>query len=125
MVKVTEFAFVGYPVTDEQRARDFYEGLLGLTSNGVTFRNEGGFWFEYQVGPHTLALASFWKPEGKSGPCLALEVEDYPATIATLKKAGVVFEMETYESPMCFTSVVRDPDNNQLMIHQRKPGREC
>ena len=122
MVKVTEFAFVGYPVTDEQRARDFYEGLLGLESNGAVFRNEGGFWFEYQVGPHTLALASFWKPEGKSGPCLALEMENYDDIVAALKAAGVVFDMETYESPVCYTSVVRDPDGNQLMIHKRKPG---
>jgi catechol 2,3-dioxygenase-like lactoylglutathione lyase family enzyme len=30
MIKVNEIAFVAYPVTDKQRARDFYEGLLGL-----------------------------------------------------------------------------------------------
>ena len=124
MVKVSEFAFVGYPVTDEQRARDFYEGLLKLESNGVTFRNDQGFWFEYQVGPHTLALASFWPADGKSGPCLALEMEDYEETITALKAAGVTFDMETYESPVCYTSVVRDPDGNQLMIHKRKPGRD-
>jgi predicted enzyme related to lactoylglutathione lyase len=124
MIKVTEFAFVGYPVTDEARARAFYEGLLKLESNGAVFRNEEGFWFEYQVGPHTLALASYWKADGKSGPCLALEMENYDETVAALKKAGVVFDMETYESPVCYTCVVRDPDGNQLMIHKRKPGRD-
>jgi catechol 2,3-dioxygenase-like lactoylglutathione lyase family enzyme len=37
MIKVSEIAFVAYPVTDKQRARDFYEGLLGLkpTMDGV------------------------------------------------------------------------------------------
>ena len=30
MLKVTELAFCCYAVTDIQRARDFYEGVLGL-----------------------------------------------------------------------------------------------
>jgi predicted enzyme related to lactoylglutathione lyase len=123
MIKVTEFAFVGYPVTDEKRARAFYEGLLNLKqSTYVT--NEGGFWIEYEVGPHTLALSSFWKPENKSGPCLALELEDYASAEETLKAAGMKFEMETTESPVCHFAVINDPDGNQLMIHKRKPGRE-
>jgi hypothetical protein len=29
MIKVTEIAFTGYPVTDMPRARAFYEGTLG------------------------------------------------------------------------------------------------
>jgi predicted enzyme related to lactoylglutathione lyase len=123
MAKVLEFAFVSYPVTDEKRARDFYEGLLNLAPSGPGFRNNEGFWIEYEVGPHTLALSNFWKPEGKSGPCLAFEMDDYDSTFATLKAAGVVFEMETYDSPVCRFCVVKDPDGNQLMIHKRKPGR--
>jgi len=30
LMKVLEIAFVGYPVTDLKRARQFYEGTLGL-----------------------------------------------------------------------------------------------
>ena len=53
MIKVNEIAFVCYPVTDKQRARDFYEGLLGLKqSSGTDFPD--GFWIEYELGPaHT------------------------------------------------------------------------
>ncbi len=124
MVKVTEFAFVHHPVTDEKRARDFYEGVLNLVPSGPEFRNAEGFWTEYEVGPHTLALSSFWKPEGKSGPTVAFEMENYDETVAALKSAGAVFEMETYESQVCFMCVVKDPDGNQFMVHKRKPGRD-
>jgi predicted enzyme related to lactoylglutathione lyase len=123
MVKVIEFAFVSYPVTEEKRARNFYEGLLNLTPNGPPFRNAEGFWVEYEVGPHTLALSNFWKPEAKSGPCVAFEMENYDETVTALKAAGVVFEMETYETPVCHMCVVHDPDGNQVLIHKRKPGR--
>ena len=123
MPKVTEFAFVSYPVTDEKRARGFYEGLLNLTSVTPPYRDDEGFWIEYEVGPFTLALSSFWKAEGKSGPCVAFEMEDYDSTIAELKAAGVVFEMETHDSPMCRLCMVKDPDGNQLLIHKRNPGR--
>ena len=123
MVKVLEFAFVGYPVTDEKRARDFYQDVLNLTP-GFEMKNEGGFWIEYEVGPHTLAISSFWKPENKSGPCVALEMENYDETISALKSAGIKFEMDTYESPGCHFCIVNDPDGNQLMIHKRKPGRD-
>jgi hypothetical protein len=105
------------------RARAFYEGLQNLTSPSPDFRKDEGFWIEYEVGPHTLALSNFWKPEGKTGPCVAFEMDNYDETIAALKAAGVVFEMETYDSPVCRMCVVKDPDGNQLMIHKRKPGR--
>ena len=34
-MKVIEIAFTGYPVTDLKRARQFYEGILGLKPTKV------------------------------------------------------------------------------------------
>jgi predicted enzyme related to lactoylglutathione lyase len=124
MIKVNEMAFVAYPVTDKQRARDFYEGLLGLhQESGSDFPD--GFWIEYAIGSGTLAISNYWKPsaEPSMGPTVGLEVEDYDATIARLKEKGVPFAMETMETPVCFMAVVTDPDGNSLFIHKRKPGQ--
>lgn len=118
MIKVTEIAFTGYPVTDMARARAFYEGTLGLKPTSVF----GEGWVEYDVGPATLALASMegWKPS-KDGPCLALEVENFDEAISVLKKAGAKFNLEPMDSPVCKLAVVCDPDGNGLTIHKRKP----
>jgi hypothetical protein len=70
-----------YPATDLARSRAFYEGLLGLTS--ATSVNVGdGFWVEYEIGPHTLAIGNepFLKPSG-DGPHLVLEVDDFVFTL--------------------------------------------
>jgi catechol 2,3-dioxygenase-like lactoylglutathione lyase family enzyme len=45
-MKITEFSFIGYPVTDMSRARAFYEGVLGLT---CTTQREASC--EFEVGP--------------------------------------------------------------------------
>jgi catechol 2,3-dioxygenase-like lactoylglutathione lyase family enzyme len=126
MIQVNEIAFTAYPVADKQRARDFYEGVLNLKQTSGGDLSEG-FWLEYDLGPNTLALVSYWKPNAdtskQTGPTVGLEVENYEETVATLKAKNVPFLMETLETPVCFMSVVTDPDGNSLFIHKRKPGR--
>ncbi|MGC4074717.1 MAG: VOC family protein [Nibricoccus sp.] len=127
MIKVTEIAFTGYPVTDMARARAFYEGTLGLKPTSVF----GESWVEYDIGPATLAIASMegWKPS-KDGASIALEVENFDDAIATLKKTGAKFNLEPMDSPVCKLAVVCDPDGNGLTIHKRNahahaPGEAC
>ncbi len=81
------------PVVDMVRARVFYEQCLGLTPSG--FRPDGKF--IYQVGGSTLAL--FPKPEGTKAEhtAISFRVPDIAASIAELKKTGVVFE--SYDLP--------------------------
>lgn len=119
MLKITEVAYTGYPVTDMARARAFYEGVLGLAANVL---HPG--WVEYELGPHTVAISNMspeWKPSS-SGPSLAFEVDDFPAAITHLKAAGVQFVLEPFESPVCHMAAIQDPDGNGLLIHKRKPG---
>jgi catechol 2,3-dioxygenase-like lactoylglutathione lyase family enzyme len=61
-MKINGLAFVGIPVTDMQRARAFYEGVLGLK---VSEEMMGGKWVEYSLDNNTLAIASVgpeWLP---------------------------------------------------------------
>lgn len=120
MIRVTEIAFTGYPVTDIARARAFYEGVLQLKPSS-TFEHEGRSWIEYDVGPATLAISNMspeWKAS-KDGPSAALEVEDFDAAIAHLRAAGVRFLIEPTPSPVCRLSVIADPDGNAIAMHKR------
>ena len=116
---IQEVAFVAIPVTDKERARKFYQETLGLKP-ALTAMD--GNWIEYEIGATTIGVGCHpaWKP-ARDGTSIAFEVEDIDAMIDKLKKAGVEFEMEKFESPVCFMAVVHDPDGNRLLVHKRKP----
>jgi len=120
-MKVLEASFFAYPVTDMARARQFYEGVLGLK---VSMEPTTTPWIEYDLGNATLGLGAYgdnWLPS-KDGAMLALEVDDFEKTIAELKEKNIPFSFDGMESPICHFAIIRDPDNNAVMIHKRKPG---
>jgi predicted enzyme related to lactoylglutathione lyase len=123
MLKVTEIAFVCYAVTDMNRAREFYEGVLNLTPTTVT-ESEHGKWTEYAFGPYALAIgaAPMFKPS-PDGCSAALEVEDFDAAIAHLKARNVRFRIEPLPTPVCRMAMIFDPDGNSICIHKRNPAR--
>jgi predicted enzyme related to lactoylglutathione lyase len=118
-LKIKEIGFVAIPVTDIKRSRAFYEGVLGLQKSGEFM---DGQWIEYGLGKDTLAIASIsdtWTPSDQ-GTGAALEMEDFDAAIAELKKANVRFAADPFETPVCHMAVIQDPDGNKLMIHKLK-----
>ena len=120
-MKVIEIAFTGYPVTNLRRARQFYEGVLGLTPTKV-FGDETTAWVEYDIGPSTLSLgngAPDWKPS-PGGGSVGLEVDDFDAAVSQLKASGAPFRLDPIETPVCRMAVVSDPDGNSITIHKRK-----
>ncbi len=122
-MKITEIAFTGYPVSDIQQARAFYEGVLGLMPGEMDHELEGmpgKFWIEYELGESTFALSNAWEPSGQSGPSIAFEVDDFEAFVAHLKQEGVQFIAERVDSPVCCFSLITDPDGNSITIHKRK-----
>ena len=122
-MKIKAIGFVGIPVTDLERAREFYEGVLGLE---VSDEMMGGKWIEYAVGDDTLAIANVgdeWTPSDQ-GTGAALEVEDFDEAIRRLKDRHVRFAAEPFETPCCHMAVIQDPDGNKLFIHKLKPENE-
>jgi predicted enzyme related to lactoylglutathione lyase len=118
-LKIKEIGFVAIPVTDIKRSCAFYEGVLGLQKSGEFM---DGQWIEYGLGKDTLAIASMsdtWTPSDQ-GTGAALEMEDFDAAIAELKKANVRFAADPFETPVCHMAVIQDPDGNKLMIHKLK-----
>lgn len=112
------------PVIDMARARAFYESCLGFTPGN--FRPDGKF--EYAVGGTTLAL--FPKAEGTKAEhtAISFRVGDIAASVAELKRAGVVFEdydlpgFKTVEHVCVLGSEkaawFKDTEGNYLCIHE-------
>jgi len=122
-MKISNIAFVGIPVSDIPRARNFYEDVLGFKA---TDKMMGGKWIEYAVGNNTLAIANVgeqWTPSDQ-GTAAAIEVEDFDEAIKRLKERQVRFAAEPFETPCCHMAVVQDPDGNKLIIHKLKPENE-
>jgi predicted enzyme related to lactoylglutathione lyase len=122
-MKINAIGFVGIPVTDLKRAREFYENVLGLKASEEMM---GGQWVEYAIGDDTLAIANVgetWKPSDE-GTSAALEVENFEEAIKRLKDRQIRFAAEPFETPCCRMAVVQDPDGNKLIIHKLKPENE-
>jgi predicted enzyme related to lactoylglutathione lyase len=122
-MKIKAIGFVAVPVTDINRARSFYEEVLGLKASDEMMQ---GRWIEYDVGDDTLAIANVsdtWTPSDQ-GTGAAFEVEDFDDAIKRLKDRQVPFAGEPFETPCCHMAVIRDPDGNKLMIHKLKPENE-
>lgn len=116
---IKEIGFTVYAVTDMPRARAFYEGVLGLTPSPEYAGSEN--WVEYNIGMGTFAIGSSpeWKPS-VDGATIAFEVDDFDTTIADLKSKNVSFKMDGQSFPNCSMAVIKDPDNNNVLIHKRK-----
>lgn len=113
------------PVTDMKRARDFYEGKLGLKPVGL--KPNGQFVYAC-AGGCTVAL--FPKEGGTKADhtAISFEVSDINAVIKSLQKSGVVFE--DYDLPglktvdhVCVLGAekaawFKDTEGNYLCIHE-------
>ncbi len=116
---IKEIAFVGSPVTNIDRARKFYEGVLGLKP---TTTEADAKWIEYEVGNGTFGIGDYgdtWRPS-TGGTMAAFETDDVDALMARVKESGAKVVMELMDSPVCRFGIVLDPDSNSLMLHQRK-----
>jgi catechol 2,3-dioxygenase-like lactoylglutathione lyase family enzyme len=111
--RITGVGTVAVPVTDQDRALDFYVGQLGFeTRRDVPFGD--GRWIE--VAPPgaatTIALVPAGIPAG-----IRLTTEDAGADHADLRSGGVGTDPEVMhlpEAPAMFA--LRDPDGNTLIL---------
>jgi predicted enzyme related to lactoylglutathione lyase len=113
---VKSIAFTMYPVTDVARAVAFYRDSLGLKKGGL----DNSVWVEFEVAGGTFGIGNF-EQVGKPGSAqsLALEVGDLDAYRAALAQRGVE-ATAPHDLPNCRISVVRDPDGNQVWLHEAK-----
>ena len=122
MLQVTGIAFALYHVTDVPRARKFYEGILGLKVGTQAEFAPGQWWIEYDAGPSGFAITNFGgsavPPSG--GPGVALEITNYDEALAAVQAAGLTPSWGPHDCDACRSVGFRDPDGNEVFLHQRK-----
>jgi len=123
MLKPTGIAFALYPVTDVARSRRFYEQTLGLKACAEMEFAPGSWWIEYDVGgPSALCITNF-KLAGANhapSPGIAIELSNHDEALAAVRAAGVPVTWGPNEFPVCHSFGIKDPDGNDLYLHQRK-----
>lgn len=120
-MKITDIAFSSYAVTDVKRARNFYEGVLGLTPATI-FEKDSMAFIEYEIGQHWLSIgagAPAFVP-GPQGGVIVFEVDEFKPMVEKIRSAGVSFVMEPQDTGACHMALIEDPDHNRIMIHKRK-----
>ena len=119
-IQVKEVAFVFHPVTDIPRARKFYEEFLGLKTGIQVEFGPGQWWIEFDIAGQALAISNAM-PAAPSAS-LTLEVANLDTSLAAARAAGVTIAFDVMEFPPCRMFAVKDPDGNQIGLHQRKAG---
>jgi catechol 2,3-dioxygenase-like lactoylglutathione lyase family enzyme len=117
-MRVRAIDFVVVNVADLDRSERFYRETLGLR---VPLTESSERWRELDSPPVALALRLDAASPGVNA-AVALAVEDVRAAVEELRAAGVPILLEPYDTEVCVTAMIRDPDGNLLLLHQRKDG---
>ena len=114
---ITSIAFTVYPVSNMERARAFYEHVLGLHVS----HNYQDVWVEYDLGGSTFAITTteMGHTPGAKGAVVAFELSDLDAFVHKMKERAVPFVTEIFDTPVCRMAVIEDPDGNHITIHKR------
>ena len=103
------------PAGGEERARAFYEGLLGMAEipKPPELAKRGGCWFECGPVQLHLGVESDFRPARKAHP--ALRCFDYDGLTVRLRAAGVE-AMEDESIPGVRRCHVSDPFGNRIEL---------
>jgi catechol 2,3-dioxygenase-like lactoylglutathione lyase family enzyme len=120
---ITQVGTVMVPVSDQDRAIEFYTGKLGFEKRSDTPFGNGDRWVEVAPAGADTTVALVMPREGESAGIqtrVAFSTKDIDADHANLKAAGVDVDAEVMRMgepvpPMFF---FRDGDGNQLLIVQ-------
>jgi predicted enzyme related to lactoylglutathione lyase len=123
-VHITDIRTVAVPVSDQDRALEFYRDGLGLETRIDMPYGDGQRWLEVVPAGATTSIALV--PSHETNPAgmdtgIRLTTEDVEADHATLRAMGVDVDAEVLQFPVpMFT--LRDPDRNTLYVVQQQEG---
>jgi catechol 2,3-dioxygenase-like lactoylglutathione lyase family enzyme len=120
----SHISVISVPVSDQDRARDFYVDALGFS---VLFDNQVGpdmRWLHLTApdGGTAIVLAT-WFDDFKPGSLrgVFIDVADIAAQKAAMEGKGVVFEGEIQDTPFGRFLSFSDPDGNRFDLHEPAP----
>jgi len=115
---VKDIAFSSFPAKNVSALRKFYTDALGIRF-GEPFMQDGvEKYAEAQVGNGWFAvLTTDWVDVAPSGG-IAFEVDDIDASLDAVRKAGARDIEDVHPLPTCRISSFRDPEGNEVTLHQ-------
>jgi predicted enzyme related to lactoylglutathione lyase len=114
-------------VSDQDRALDFYTGVLGLekrvenpTPDGPRFLTVGATGDEFMLvlWPGTPGQAQ--PALGSPPPTVTFVTDDCRRTVEELSSRGVEFVTDVLEFPWGYVAQFVDPDGNRLQVREAK-----
>jgi len=112
-------------VKDQDRALDFYTGVLGFEKRADVPKSDGprfvavglkGQDLLLVLWPGTPGLGQLY--QGRSTAAFTFDTKDCRKTYETLKSRGVKFDTDVLEFPFGYVAVFQDPDGNRLQLRQ-------
>jgi catechol 2,3-dioxygenase-like lactoylglutathione lyase family enzyme len=122
--RISKVGVVVVPVSDQERALDFYVGKLGLEKGTDVSMGDQYRWLEVGPAGGETKIAIVPPPPDKTQPGvdtgIALNTDDVDAYHAHLKAQGVDVddEVSRYGDPVPPMFWFRDPDGNTLFVVQ-------
>ena len=118
MIKAMKF--VGVPVTDQQRALEFYTSKLGFRVITDQPFDDTQRWIELGIGRSGPGIVLF-TPKGHESRIgqftgISLIADDVKKTYEELKAKGVEFIQEPKAADWGTFSMFADPDGNQFVL---------
>lgn len=118
MIKAIKF--VGVPVSDQQRALDFYTKTLGFRVITDQPFDDKQRWIELGIGRSSSGITLF-TPEGQENRIgtftnISFVADDVEATYKDLVAKGVKFLQEPEKADWGTAAIFADPDGNQFVL---------
>lgn len=122
---ISHIRLLSLPVSDQDRARDFYVNVLGFDLLRDNPMGPDQRWVE--VGPkgaHTSITLVTWFPTMTPGSArgLVLESDDLDADVAALTARGVAVPDGIQEQPWGRFVTFSDPDGNGIVLQATSPN---
>ena len=118
MIKAIKF--VGVPVSDQQRALDFYTKTLGFRVITDQPFDDTQRWIELGIGRSGTGIALFTPPgqEDRIGTFTGISfvAADVMTTCRELANQGVKFVQEPKQADWGTSAIFADPDGNQFVL---------
>jgi catechol 2,3-dioxygenase-like lactoylglutathione lyase family enzyme len=107
------------PVTDQDRARDFYVGVLGFELVREMPMGPGRRWVQLRPpGAETSVTLVTWFESMPAGSLtgVVLETDDLEGDLARLRDRGAVTDDQIADQPWGRSVGFADPDGNRLIL---------
>lgn len=118
-MSITNVQLFSVPVTDQDRARDFYVSVLGMELVREMQMSPGMRWVQVRpVGAATSITLVTWFESMPSGSLtgLVLETDDLEGDAARLRERGVVMDDAIASAPWGRSIGFADTDGNRLIL---------